>query len=192
MSHPIWSPACVSHAGLPGEPRARDDRCDSSGSTAGSTSRTWLPTAPSPLRAGRRGYARSPERNAAMASMVTAVVSMVVAVASMISAMPSTVHVSMDCAGRLPDCRGRSTTTAARRIGAMDPARPACLGRPAAWTGCSMIRPKRHYRRKKRIFRLLTARRPGLVGVLPQNGLRQEHRQDRRARCHYCPSARDA
>jgi len=53
-------------------------------------------------------------------------------------------------------------------------------------TGCLMIWTTRERGPEIHIFRAVTARRaawlPGSVGVLPQNGLRQEHRQDRRAR----------
>src|SRR5262249_1846082 len=93
---------------------------------------------------------------------------------------------------RLAISRGQSPTTIARVRGAAYVAPPPRAARPPTWIGCSTIRARYQYRRKNRLFRTLTARRRSLLGVLPQNGLRQEHRQDRRARRHYCPSGRDA
>jgi hypothetical protein len=77
-----------------------------------------LPLAPSPFRAGRRGYTRSPLQNAATASIVAAEATVIAAVATVMAAVATVialaVHMSMGCAGRQPNFGGRSLTTAAR------------------------------------------------------------------------------
>jgi hypothetical protein len=74
--------------------------------------------APSPFRAGRRGYTRSQLRNATPASIVAMTASIVAAEATVIAAVATVialaVHMSMGCAGRQPNFGGRSLTTAAR------------------------------------------------------------------------------
>jgi hypothetical protein len=84
-----------------------------------------LPLAPSPFRAGRRGYTRSPLQNATTASIVAMTASIVAMTASIVAAEATViaavatvialaVHMSMGCAGRQPNFGGRSLTTAAR------------------------------------------------------------------------------
>ena len=165
-----------------------------------------------PLRAGRRGCICGPAPIEAIANVVTANV----VTANVIGTNAG--GTSTGCAGRRSKCGGPSPTAARLEpmVVWLEPtaawvAIPTAVGcgagmvlaravQPAlaipsphpTWTGCSIVRALFQKTPKNRLFLPPTARRPGLVGVLPQNGLRQEHRQVRRAGCDYCPSARYA